>query len=88
MNSITIYNEIKILHKKQNKIILINYPDKLINIEWLLDGKMIAYDIYGTDLIYRLKVADVKSKETRKLIKPEKLTLKSLTLIGEKIQIL
>jgi len=49
---------------------------------------MIAYDIYGTDLIYRLKVADVKSKETRKLIKPEKLTLKSLTLIGEKIQIL
>jgi len=34
---------------------------------------MIAYDIYGTDLIYRLKVADVKSKETKELLNTEKL---------------
>jgi len=67
--------EINVFDKNANiqQTLVSESKNKITNISWSPDGKMIAYDIYGTDLIGRLKVADVKTKNIEELVNTSEL---------------
>jgi Tol biopolymer transport system component len=61
---------------KDKKTLLTEQKSKITNIGWSPDGEIIAYDVYGTDYIGRLKLIDVESKKVSELI--DTLTMEGL----------
>jgi Tol biopolymer transport system component len=53
---------------KDKETLVTEQKSKITNIGWSPDGKTIAYDVYGTDYIGRLKLIDVESKKVIELI--------------------
>ena len=46
---------------------------KITTIGWSSDGESIAYDVYGTDFVGRLKVIDVRENEVREIVSTQDL---------------
>jgi len=57
-----------------NKVSLVNeVKSKITNLGWSPDGMEIAYDVYGMDLIGRLKLVDAGGKEVKEIINTQTL---------------
>jgi uncharacterized protein YxeA len=61
---------------KDKETLVTEQKSKITNIGWSPDGKTIAYDVYGTDYIGRLKLVDVESRKASELI--DTLTIEGL----------